>query len=139
MFMTYNTSLQVLLWHYPDSNLAPVVVKTPHLANIFGVRFLPCSGNRRLVTGAMDCSVQLHILDAAPSTHARAKRERNTVRWVPDETNEPISSHSTKYLCHSKRVKVILQTAVFLRCPVHPASVLSVCQNYDVILTRAWR
>ncbi|CAL8472173.1 g11715 [Coccomyxa elongata] len=96
---------RVLLWHYPDSNLAPVVVKTPHLANIFGVRFLPCSGNRRLVTGAMDCSVQLHILDASPSTHARAKRERNTVRWVPDETNEPIPSHSTKYLCHSKRVK----------------------------------
>ncbi|EIE23488.1 WD40 repeat-like protein, partial [Coccomyxa subellipsoidea C-169] len=96
---------RVLLWHYPDSNLAPVVLKTPHLANIFGVRILPCSGNRRIVTGAMDCSVQLHVLDASPSTYARAKREQRTVRWVPDEGNEPVPLHTTKYLCHSKRVK----------------------------------
>lgn len=97
---------QVLLWQYPDSDAAPVIVKTQHLANIFGVRFLPCSGDRRLVTGAMDSSVQLHVLDASPSRHVRTRRERQTVRWVPDDQNEPVSSHSTKYLCHSKRVKV---------------------------------
>lgn len=98
--------MQVLLWHYPDSNLAPVVLRTPHLANIFGVRFLSCSGNRRIVTGAMDCSVQLHVLDASPYPYARAKREQRTVRWVPDESNESVPLHTTKYLCHSKRVKV---------------------------------
>lgn len=69
---------------------------------------LPCSGNRRLVTGAMDCSVQLHVLDAAPSSYARVKQEQRTVRWVPDERNEPIPSHTTSYSCHSKRVKVQL-------------------------------
>ena len=100
---------QVLLWSYPDSGAPPVTVRTPHHANIFGVRFLPASDNRRLVTGAMDCCVQLHVLDAPPAAHKRARakvRQRPTVRWVPDEGADAIASHTTKFLCHTKRVKV---------------------------------
>ena len=104
----------MLLWAYPDTKAAPLKIATDHLANIFGVRILPCTGNRRLVTGAMDCCVQLHTLDAAPAAHRRAReRPRSTVRWHPDEANEAVAAHTTKFLCHSKRVKVAHHSAYF--------------------------
>mmetsp|Transcript_4084 Transcript_4084/g.10439 ORF Transcript_4084/g.10439 Transcript_4084/m.10439 type:complete len:576 (-) Transcript_4084:1243-2970(-) len=53
----------VILWHYPFVNHHPVVVPTCHRGNIFGVKFMPCSGDLKIVTGSMDCSVQLHHLD----------------------------------------------------------------------------
>ena len=35
------------------------MVDTRHQANLFGVRFLPCTNNLQLVSGAMDYTVQV--------------------------------------------------------------------------------
>jgi hypothetical protein len=54
---------QVIVWPYPSVGAAPpLLVETRHRGIIFGVAFLPKSGNSRLVTGGMDNSVQLHEL-----------------------------------------------------------------------------
>ena len=99
---------QVLLWSYPGAASPPLAIRTMHLANIFGVRFLPCCGNTRLVTGAMDCYVQLHVLDAPPGkAHALGRAERNGSRWRQDGRPGTVPTHTTKYMCHSKRVKVM--------------------------------
>lgn len=46
-------SLQVMLWSYPDVDRAPIAIKTEHAANIFGVKFLPCTNSQRIVTGKL--------------------------------------------------------------------------------------
>lgn len=107
--------LQLMLWSYPDSSAPPLVVRTMHLANIFGVRFLPCTGDARLVSGAMDCSVQLHTLDALPSGAKAAGDSRarlNGIPWQPRERAPSVPTHTTKYLCHRKRVKVLARIGV---------------------------
>jgi len=50
---------QIRIWHYPETARPPVVVDTRHQANLFGVRFLPCTNNLQLVSGAMDYTVQV--------------------------------------------------------------------------------
>ena len=45
--------LQVMLWSYPDVDRAPIAIKTEHTANIFGVKFLPCTNSQRIVTGKL--------------------------------------------------------------------------------------
>ncbi len=52
---------QVMLWSYPDTQRQPLSVETEHQANIFGVRFLPQTGDARLITGAMDYTVQVGL------------------------------------------------------------------------------
>lgn len=44
--------LQILIWHYPDTQRPPLVVETEHQANIFGVKFLPATRDTQLVSGA---------------------------------------------------------------------------------------
>ncbi len=63
------SSTQVILWHYPDTGRVPTVLTTQHRANIFGVQILPCTGNTKVVTGAMDNMVHLLEMDASPSSH----------------------------------------------------------------------
>lgn len=53
-----SSPFQIRLWHYPETTRPPVVVETRHQANLFGVRFLPCTNNLQLVSGAMDYTVQ---------------------------------------------------------------------------------
>ena len=83
---------KIILWTYPKwSERCPdsephVVVPTEHRSNIFGVKFLPCSGDTHLVTGAMDASVQLHSLE-------RISREHNV--------------HTTARNVHTDRVKAV--------------------------------
>jgi WD and tetratricopeptide repeat-containing protein 1 len=55
-----------MLWRYPDSHSKPMVIDTLHTRNIFGVQFLPCCGDTKLATGAMDNTVQLHELETSP-------------------------------------------------------------------------
>lgn len=43
----------------------PLAIDTHHSANIFGVRFLPCTDNRQLVSGAMDHTVSDPSLSAS--------------------------------------------------------------------------
>lgn len=77
---------RVILWSYPDWRRPAIVVPTNHKANIFGVKFLPLSGDAKLVTGAMDCEVQLHHLE-------RVSREHNV--------------HTTTLDFHHNRVKAV--------------------------------
>ncbi|KAK9823623.1 hypothetical protein WJX72_004300 [[Myrmecia] bisecta] len=98
---------KVMLWAYPDTECAPLAVETHHQANIFGVQFLPESGNRQLVTGAMDCSVQCHRLDACPDMVQRSRRQRSSMRRHRDASTVPVPVHSTVYNCHTSRVKAV--------------------------------
>ena len=96
--------LQVLLWHYPDTDRKPLSVETSHQANIFGVRFLHQSGDSKLVTGAMDNSVQLHTLDSSP--HVAGSALRPGTPETPNQTVQGVPVHTTVYPCHQGRVKV---------------------------------
>lgn len=101
---------QVCIWRFPEAESGPAMLRTEHTANIFGVRFLPCSGDRRVVTGGMDTTVQLHELEAplGPAV-AKRQRQRRTVRWTPDDRPQHIDSSTTKFSCHSSRVKACRQ------------------------------
>lgn len=127
---------KVLIWSYPHNQVQPpLCVNTEHTGeeemaqhskrsrfsdtvapkptssaagNLFGVRFLPESGDRVIVTGAMDRTVQLHTIDTVgshkrvpnrPFRHARGAglEEAPTVEVVPSST--------TVYECHRQRVK----------------------------------
>ncbi|EFJ39457.1 hypothetical protein VOLCADRAFT_100946 [Volvox carteri f. nagariensis] len=65
---------RAIIWHYPDVDRPPLALSTEHRLNIFGVQFLPCTGDRRIVTGAMDNTVQLHDMEASPMSAAAAAR-----------------------------------------------------------------
>jgi WD40 repeat protein len=106
---------QVLLWRYPDHQALPLVLETEHHANLFGVKFLPNTSNTRLVTGAMDYTVQLHELEAAPLSHppqyssrvwpgrpAAARRAAAT----PVLQSQRVPARHSVYNCHTSRVKV---------------------------------
>lgn len=95
---------QVLLWSYPDCDRPPLALQTDHAANIFGVQFLPCTNNQKIVTGAMDERVMLHHLEAAP-----AKASVQTRRGVA-----PIACRSTLFGCHRARVKVSINVKVVI-------------------------
>ncbi|KAK9827817.1 hypothetical protein WJX74_003555 [Apatococcus lobatus] len=95
---------QVLLWQYPDTERGPLAVETHHQANIFGVKFLPCSSSSKVVTGAMDYTVQLHTLDAPPHTKQTPIRSTRP-RRQPDASSTPVAVHTTLYGCHKGRVK----------------------------------
>lgn len=102
-----NPKLQVLLWQYPDTERVPLALETHHQANIFGVKFLPCSGSSKVITGAMDYTVQLHTLDAPPHTKQTPIRSTR-LRRQPDASSTSVAVHTTLYGCHKGRVKVLL-------------------------------
>lgn len=54
--------LQVMIWSAPGPAMPPLSVSTHHRANIFGVQFLPCTGDTKVVTAAMDHTVQVGVL-----------------------------------------------------------------------------
>eukprot|EP00887_Chlorella_sp_A99_P002411 scaffold10.g2411.t1 len=97
----------VMLWHYPDTQLAPLMVQTSHQANIFGVRWLPATNDTQLVTGAMDYTVQLHTL-RTPPTAMRSSARKNAaapMRRHPEAGAVRVPCHTTLYACHRGRVK----------------------------------
>ena len=50
---------------------------------------------------------RLDVLDVFHHSFRRARaKARTTARWLPDEGGEPVAAHTTKFLCHTKRVKV---------------------------------
>ena len=54
----------------------------------------------------LSSAVQLHELDAPlASVFTRRQRQRHTVRWTPDDRPQQIDSHTTRFTCHTKRVK----------------------------------
>ncbi|KAK9836189.1 hypothetical protein WJX81_007802 [Elliptochloris bilobata] len=87
------------IWSYPTASTSQrLTINTEHEANIFGVRFLPCSGNRRLVSAGMDGTVQLHTLDAAPDA---ARSGRGSAHGGSAAANTIV------YRCHESRVKAV--------------------------------
>ena len=70
-------------------------------------RLLPC--HLTLIEGpwhVLGSAVQLHELDAPlASVFTRRQRQRHTVRWTPDDRPQQIDSHTTRFTCHTKRVK----------------------------------
>ena len=92
----------VAIWRHADSahgrrNLREaVVVPTQHVANIFGVKFLPCSGDRRIVTGSMDCTCELIQVDEFSSRGASSSS--TTIAGHTDRVKgvevEPLNPHN---------------------------------------------
>eukprot|EP00877_Chromochloris_zofingiensis_P010684 jgi/Chrzof1/586/Cz01g21100.t1 len=102
---------QVLLWHYPDTDRMPLAVQTEHRANLFGVQFLPSTDNTKIVSGAMDYTVQLHELDGCPSykdsCNLRRRRGTNESRrsGAAQHETKSVQPRTTVYHCHKSRVK----------------------------------
>ncbi|GBF94894.1 hypothetical protein Rsub_08137 [Raphidocelis subcapitata] len=105
--------LRVMLWHAADSGRVPIALETQHRMNLFGVQFLPGWGNRKIVTGAMDSTVQLLELDASPSAAPPAWRSSsggggNAPRRHPAAGVARVESAAprvTVFSCHDNRVK----------------------------------
>ena len=104
--------MQIMLWAVPELRKAPLRIKTMHRANIFGVQFLPQTGNTRMVSCAMDHTVQMHLLERAdveswssssnhPAGSASAAREAATSPRSPFVPTTTRTFHS-----HTNRVKV---------------------------------
>lgn len=96
---------KVMLWSYPDTQRQPLSIETEHQANIFGVRFLPQTGDARLVTGAMDYTVQLHQLDDLPAAMHPPVRTASSTRRQPNLATTTANVRSVVYSCHRSRVK----------------------------------
>ncbi len=71
---------QIRIWHYPETTRPPIVVDTRHQANLFGVRFLPCTNNLQLVSGAMDYTVQVTRKSSRSSLQAHTAEMHRRVR-----------------------------------------------------------
>ena len=56
--------------------------RTGHSGNIFGVRFLPGSGNATLITGAMDGEVRVHMPSLSERASRLLHREPSAVLYV---------------------------------------------------------
>eukprot|EP00798_Chlamydomonas_sp_ICE-L_P008194 gene8194-1456_t len=109
---------RLIIWNFPDTSIAPLAVNTQHTANIFGVRFLPCTGGTKLVSGAMDNLVQFHSLHPAdstrPATATPATRDSSGAPRNGYTPSSPSSSHTrtampltVSYGCHKSRVKEV--------------------------------
>ncbi|GAX77513.1 hypothetical protein CEUSTIGMA_g4957.t1 [Chlamydomonas eustigma] len=98
---------KILLWSFPDSKRPPLIVSTQHRANIFGVQFLPCCNDTKLVSVAMDHTVQLHELDREEVEAWRSTSSgidyTNPSRGQLGRTATQTASKS--YYCHTNRVK----------------------------------
>jgi len=114
MLASASDDRQVMLWKYPDAKQMPIQVETEHQGNIFGVRFLPDSGDRRIVTGAMDFLVQLHTLETKPSrpTPRTANTSplpnpgiNNVLRDFEGAPSVAADSSTKSFACHRGRVK----------------------------------
>ena len=81
-------------------------IETSHQANIFGVRFLHECGDSKLVTGAMDHTVQLHEIDCCPTSVQSSVRQQKSMRRHMDTSVQGIPVHTQVFNCHHGRVKV---------------------------------
>eukprot|EP00963_Diacronema_lutheri_P007196 scaffold630_cov350-Pavlova_lutheri.AAC.7 len=62
------------IWDYPSRGES-VKINTMHRGNIFGVRFLPSTGERQVVSGAMDSTVQVHHVERVGERSDQGERE----------------------------------------------------------------
>lgn len=97
----------VQVWPYPyDGPLRPVRLETHHQGNIFGVSWLPETANRELVTGAMDYTVQHHVMEGPPGPTAYgAAASTAATRRVAGPAIA--SCVTTMYAAHKGRIKAV--------------------------------
>jgi len=95
------------VWRYPDITMGPVVLSTNHHANIFGVKFLPCTNNTQLVSGAMDTLVIHHRLDSAAMPVPGPKGSDSGMVRHPAGGAVRVTPHEKVYQQHSSRVKAV--------------------------------
>lgn len=99
----------MIIWTYADPEKAPIAIDTRHTANIFGVKFLPETGDREIVTGAMDREVRLHTLEALPNVRLPHGESRSGSMLRRDRDNPQlmlVSPETRIFSCHTARVKV---------------------------------
>lgn len=106
----------MLLWHPSDPDRIPLALETEHRANLFGVQFLPHSNNSKIVTGAMDSTVQLLELEGNPAAAPPAWRRRNGSAAGGGRRHagaggagaavRAATPRATVFCCHTNRVKV---------------------------------
>lgn len=108
---------QAIIWSYTDPDRAPIAVETRHSANIFGVAFLPCTGDKEIVTGAMDKEVRLLTLDALPNSRLPQGEARSVPVRRPDANHMVVVTPDRPrvFRCHTGRVKVRLKTQLVSR------------------------
>jgi len=82
----------------------PLCISTNHHANIFGVQFLPFSGDQILISGAMDRQVQLHRLDDKPENKFRSRVDLRASEGAESEQTD-VHPATTVFNCHKGRVK----------------------------------
>ncbi len=101
-------STQIMLWSVPDHGRRPLAVNTHHRANIFGVQFLPCSHDAKVVSAAMDHTVQLHDLSRADVEEWAAGRpsSRQPAGGSQGRPLQAAQSSCQVFYCHTNRVKV---------------------------------
>ncbi|QDZ20077.1 WD40 repeat domain-containing protein [Chloropicon primus] len=91
LLASVSDDLKIFLWKFPQCTLQGAgsswCIPTNHKANIFGVKFLPLTNDAKIVTGAMDCEVQLHHLERG---------------WESGN-----SCHTTTLEFHNDRVKAV--------------------------------
>lgn len=63
--------------------------RTGHSGNVFGVRFLPGSGNATLITGAMDGEVRVHVPSVSERASRLLHREPSAVLYVDVARDAP--------------------------------------------------
>ncbi|GMH35920.1 hypothetical protein BSKO_03788 [Bryopsis sp. KO-2023] len=131
---------RVLVWHFPDYHALPLALNTCHDCNIFAVQFLPCTGDRLMVSGAMDHTVQLHHLDVDPAgplkypSKAAAQsggrqggngetRHWRGIRSPPAHEVIEVDPQTTVYSCHRSRVKDVEVE------PMNPHNFWSACED----------
>ena len=96
-----------MLWACPEYGKAPFRVKTMHRANIFGVQFLPQSGNAKIVSCAMDHTVQIHVLDRAEVEAWSTSSPRPVAAAGSGATTPQAYPASSRiFYNHTSRVKV---------------------------------
>lgn len=113
------------MWHYPDVERKPLAISTEHRANVFGCQILPCTSNSRVVSGAMDNTVQLHDIVRPAGRHPSYRSPsaggsasagqwsspgagggRRHQRASDDSQVMRVLANTTIYHCHTGRVKV---------------------------------
>lgn len=95
---------RLLLHSFPNYDRLPLSIATEHASNIFGVQFLPSSGGKTLISGAMDSTVQLHHLDAEPETKFRYPSAVGRPAGVGRDCVE-VTPRTEIFSCHRERVK----------------------------------
>ncbi|EME27124.1 WD and tetratricopeptide repeats protein 1 isoform 1 [Galdieria sulphuraria] len=86
LLLSGSDDCRLLVWDVAEGTLRDQV-ETGHDRNIFGVRFIPCTNDRLLASGAMDCTVRVSSLDGRPEKLFEVHEDR--VKTIDVERRNP--------------------------------------------------